>query len=48
MPAGTTVAEVVARRGLPPQVVAVEVNQELVPRAEREAWSLVEGDRVEL
>lgn len=45
---GTTVAELVAELGLRPGMVAVEVNERLVPRDRREATSLCAGDQVEL
>ncbi len=44
---GTTVAQWVAAQGLHPQQVAVEVNEELVARAERDSVTLQAGDRVE-
>ena len=46
--AGATVAELLQELGLRPEVVAIEVNQALVPRAERERRTLADGDRVEL
>jgi thiamine biosynthesis protein ThiS len=46
--AGATVAALVAELGLRPEVVAIEVNQALVPRVERERRTLADGDRVEL
>lgn len=45
--AGMTVAQWVEAQGLHPQQVAVEVNEELVARAERESVTLQAGDRVE-
>lgn len=45
---GTSVAAFLADLGLRPEVVAVEVNQALVPRAERERRPLLDGDRVEV
>ena len=47
-PLGGTVAQLVEDLGLRPEVVAIEVNQALVPRAERERRTLAEGDRVEV
>ncbi|MCY2960582.1 MAG: sulfur carrier protein ThiS [Planctomycetota bacterium] len=47
-PQGGTVAQLVQELGLRPEVVAIEVNQALVPRAERERRTLVEGDRIEV
>jgi thiamine biosynthesis protein ThiS len=46
--AGQSVAELVAELGLRPGMVAVEVNEALVPRDRREAAELREGDRFEL
>ena len=45
---GTTVAALVAELGLEPRHVAVEVNLELVPRAQHAARQLVAGDRLEI
>jgi len=45
---GSTVAQLVLDLGFRPEVVAIELNQALVPRAERERRVLVEGDRVEV
>jgi len=47
VPAGTTVSAWVEGQGWHPQQVAVEINQELVPRAERDSVVLQEGDRIE-
>jgi thiamine biosynthesis protein ThiS len=44
----TSVAGLVASLGLRPEVVAVEVNRTLVPRAERERRELASGDKVEV
>lgn len=46
--ARTTVADLVAARGLRPEQVAVEVNRELAPRATHGERVLAEGDRVEI
>ncbi len=46
--AGWTVADLVASRGLRPEQVAVEVNQELAPRATHPERTLADGDRVEI
>jgi len=43
-----TVAELVEELQLSPRQVAVEVNRELVPRAQREATRLAEGDEIEV
>ena len=47
VPQGTTVAAWVAEQGWHPQQVAVEINQELVPRTERETVQIQAGDRIE-
>ncbi|RIK79909.1 MAG: thiamine biosynthesis protein ThiS [Planctomycetota bacterium] len=46
--AGSSVAELLARLGLATQAVAVEVNLDLVPRANHAATQLHPGDRVEI
>jgi len=46
--AGATVASLVAGRGLAPEQVAVEVNREIVPRAQHADTPLAAGDRVEI
>lgn len=48
LPAGSTVAKLVAARGLRPEQVAVEVNREIVPRATHADHALTAGDRVEI
>ncbi len=48
LPAGTTIGQLVADSGLPEKAVAVEVNERLVPRAERADHPVRDGDRVEL
>lgn len=45
---GTTVAALVARFNLAPPRVAVEVNEDLVPRRNYETTALKDGDRVEI
>ena len=45
---GQSVAELVLELGLRPGMVAVEVNESLVPRERRESTCLRAGDRVEL
>ena len=47
-PRGSTVAKLVAARGLRPEQVAVEVNREIVPRATHADHALTAGDRVEI
>lgn len=48
LPAGTTVGQLIALLQLNPRQVAVEINLEVVPRAEHAARTLQSGDRVEL
>lgn len=48
VPTGTTVRELLVHLGLGDQLVAVERNEQVVPRAEHPATALVEGDRVEV
>lgn len=48
LPAGTTVADLVADLASLGQRFAVEVNEELVPRSTHADRRLVEGDRVEI
>ncbi|MDF1799863.1 MAG: sulfur carrier protein ThiS [Planctomycetota bacterium] len=43
-----TVAALVADLGLRPEVVAGELNGDLVPRASHATQTLAEGDRVEI
>lgn len=45
---GTTVAGLIARHDLAPLRVAVEVNEELIPRKQFDASELRPGDRVEI
>ncbi|WP_290786309.1 sulfur carrier protein ThiS [Halomonas sp.] len=44
----STVAALVESLGLAGRRIAVEVNEEIVPRSEHAATHLVEGDRVEV
>lgn len=46
--AGATVADLVRELGLRPELVAVERNEALVPRAVRETTRLASGDRLEV
>ncbi len=46
--AGSTVADLVASKGLEPRQVAVEVNKAIVPRAQHADTPLSLGDRVEI
>jgi thiamine biosynthesis protein ThiS len=45
---GLSVADLILELGLRPEIVAVEVNQDLVVRARRAETRLRPGDRVEL
>lgn len=46
--AGLTIAELVAELGLRPEIVAVERNRELVPRARHAHTRLEGGDELEI
>jgi thiamine biosynthesis protein ThiS len=48
LPDGATVAELVARLGLGPRRIAVEVNRDVVPRATYGSVALSDGDVVEI
>jgi sulfur carrier protein len=48
VPAGTTVADLVADLAASGQRFAVEINEELVPRSGHASRALAEGDRVEV
>lgn len=48
VPEGTTIAELLSELKLPAQAVAVEVNFELVPRAQHAERRLREADRLEV
>ncbi len=45
---GITVAQVLADRGLAPVRVAVEINEDLVPRRAFEQTEIRDGDRIEI
>lgn len=45
---GATVADLLARLDLAPVRVAVEINEDLVPRKTFDEAALCEGDRVEI
>jgi sulfur carrier protein len=45
---GATLGQLVAKYKLAPPRIAVEVNQELVPRRQYDATSLHDGDRIEI
>ncbi|WP_458525240.1 sulfur carrier protein ThiS [Onishia taeanensis] len=44
----TTVGELIVALDLAGRRIAVEVNEEIVPRSQHEATRLAEGDRVEI
>jgi sulfur carrier protein len=48
LPAGATVADLVATLGLGPRRVAVEVNREIVARATYTSTVLNDGDTIEI
>ncbi len=48
MPAGATVADLVATLGLRPEQVAVERNKAIVRRADHASTALADGDRLEV
>ncbi len=48
LPPDLTLAALVEQLGLGDRRIAVEVNDELVPRSEHPAHALREGDRVEI
>ncbi|MGE3174806.1 MAG: sulfur carrier protein ThiS [Planctomycetota bacterium] len=48
VPAGSTVADLVALLGLRPEQVAVERNKQLVRRAAHATTALADGDRLEV
>lgn len=48
LPAGSTVADLVAALGCKPTQVAVERNRELVRRADHATTTLADGDRLEV
>jgi thiamine biosynthesis protein ThiS len=48
LPDGATVADLVASLGLGPRRIAVEVNVQVVPRADYPVRALSHGDRVEI
>jgi thiamine biosynthesis protein ThiS len=48
LPAGATVADLVAALGLGPRRIAVEVNRAVIPRATYAAAVLRDGDTIEI
>ena len=43
-----TIGELIASLGLAGRRIAVEVNEEIVPRSQHDATRLADGDRVEI
>ena len=48
VPDGATLADLLRLQGLSAEQVAVEVNRDVVPRAEHAARCMREGDRIEI
>lgn len=48
LPAGTSVAALLGTMDIGARRVAVELNDEIVPRSRHEATMLAEGDRIEI
>jgi thiamine biosynthesis protein ThiS len=48
VPAGTTVAGLLAELQMQPRLVAVERNRDLVPRSQHANCALQPGDRIEI
>jgi sulfur carrier protein len=48
VPPGLTIAELLARLKLPHKGLAVEVNEQIIPRARHAEHQLTEGDRLEV
>ncbi|MCH5378329.1 MAG: sulfur carrier protein ThiS [Planctomycetes bacterium] len=48
IPQGSTVADLLVQMELEPRLVAVEVNLEVVPRAQHGRHGLQDGDRLEI
>jgi sulfur carrier protein len=48
VPSGTTIAQLLAELQLPTRGVAVEVNLQLVPRAQHGEFPLSAGDKLEV
>lgn len=46
--AGTTIADLVAELKLQPKFVAIERNEQLVPRTRHSETAIVVGDRIEI
>jgi sulfur carrier protein len=48
LPAGTTVADLLAARGATSRPCAVEINREIVPRSQHAARVLLDADAIEI
>lgn len=48
LPSGATIAALIEQLALAGKRVAVEVNENIVPRSQHPAFTLSEGDRVEV
>lgn len=46
--AGESIAQLVAQGGYHPQRVAVELNEQIVPKAQYESTVVQDGDKVEI
>ena len=47
-PAELTVAELLSRLEMPPRGIAVELNQQIIPRSRHADQKLRDGDRIEI
>ena len=47
-PAELTVAQLLARLEMPPRGIAVELNQQIVPKSRHAEQKLRDGDRIEI
>lgn len=48
LPAGATIATLIEKMALTGKRLAVEVNEDIVPRSQHSDFTLSEGDRVEV
>ncbi|MBU5473090.1 sulfur carrier protein ThiS [Roseburia sp. MSJ-14] len=47
-PVGITLSEVLAKEGYQPEQIAVECNEEIVPKAEYQTYILNDADQLEV
>jgi sulfur carrier protein len=47
-PAELTVAELLSRLEMPPRGIAVELNEQIIPRTRHAEQTLQDGDRIEI